>query len=94
MLIDSDLSNNFWAEVMETINYLQNKLFSKSKNHSKIICEKAETCRCQDFSPVCIFGSLALANIPAKTRSKSDYQKIWEGIIIGYSPDTSKHLRV
>lgn len=35
-----------------------------------------------------------LANIPEKKRSKSDFQKVWQGILIGYSPDTTKHFRV
>lgn len=37
MLIDSSLPNIFWAEEMETTNYLQNRLLIKSKNHGEII---------------------------------------------------------
>lgn len=59
-----------------------------------MIPEEAWTGRRQDLSHVRIFGSLALANILVEKRSKSDYQKVWEGILIGYSPDASKHFRV
>lgn len=38
--------------------------------------------------------SLALCNISDEKRSKSDYQRVWQGILIGYSPDTIKHFRV
>lgn len=37
MLINSGLPNNFWAEAMETANYLCNRLSTKSKNHNEII---------------------------------------------------------
>lgn len=41
MLIDSRLPNGFWAEVMETANYLQNRLPTRSKTHGKMISEEA-----------------------------------------------------
>ena len=41
-----------------------------------------------------MFGSLALCNISDEKRSKSDHQRVWQGILIGYSPDTIKHFRV
>lgn len=40
MLIDSGLSNNFWAETIETANYLCNKLPTRSKNYSEVIPEE------------------------------------------------------
>lgn len=40
MLIDIGLSNNFWAEAMETTNYFYNRLPTKSKNHSEITLKK------------------------------------------------------
>lgn len=43
MLIDSGLFNGFWAEAMETANYLRNRLPTKTKTHSKIIPEEAWT---------------------------------------------------
>lgn len=41
MLINSGLSNNFWAEAMEIANYLQNRLSTKSKNYKEMIPEKS-----------------------------------------------------
>lgn len=38
------------------------------------------------------FGSLALSNILAETKTKSDYQKIWQGILVKNSSDTHKHF--
>ena len=94
ILIDSGLPNGFWAEAMETANYLRNRLPTRSKNHGEMIPEEAWTGRRQDLHHICIFGSLAFCNIPEEKRVKSDHRKVWEGILIGYSPDTSKHLRI
>ncbi len=94
MLIDSGLPNDFWAEAMETANYLRNKLPTRSKNHGEIIPEESWTGKRQNLQHVCIFGSLALSHIPDEKRNKSDYQKVWQGILIGYSQDTTKHFRV
>ncbi len=41
ILIDSGLPNGFWAEVMETANYLRNRLPTKIKAYGKIILEEA-----------------------------------------------------
>ena len=94
MLIDSVLPNGFWAEAMETANYLRNRLPTRSKNHGEMIPEESWTSRRQDPRHICIFESLALCNIPEEKRSKSDYQKVWEGIFIRYIPDTTKHFRI
>ena len=79
---------------METANYLQNRLPMRSKNHGKIIPKESWTEQCQNLQHVQLFGSLALSNIPAEKRTKSDYQKVWQGILVGYSPDTRKHFRI
>ena len=94
MLFDSRLPNGFWADAMETANYLRNKLPTKSRNHGEMIPEESWTSRRQDLRHIRIFGSLALCNIPEEKRSKADYQKVWEGILIGYSLDKTKHFRV
>ena len=94
MLIDSGLPNGFWAETMETANYLRNRLPTRSRTHGEMILEEAWTGRQQNLHHICIFGSLAFCNIPEEKRVKSDHQKVWEGILIGYSPDTSKHFRI
>ena len=41
-----------------------------------------------------MFRSLASVEIPKEKRHKSDIQKNWYGIFIGYSPDTVKHIRI
>ena len=40
MLINNELLNRFWTEKIKTTNYLQNKLLTKSKNHSKLISKE------------------------------------------------------
>lgn len=41
MLIDSGLPNDFWAEAMETANYLRNRLPTRSKNYGEVIPEES-----------------------------------------------------
>lgn len=41
-----------------------------------------------------MFGNLTLCNILYGKRSKSDYQKIWNSILIGYSFNISNHLYI
>ncbi len=94
MLIDSRLPNKFWAEAMKTANYLQNRLPTRSKTYSKMISEEAWTGQQQDLLHICIFGSLAFCNILEEKREKSDQQRVWEEILIGYSSNISKHFRI
>ena len=94
MLIDTGLPNRFWAEAIEIANYLWNRLPTKTKSHGEVIPEEAYTNQQQDLLHVCIFENLALCNIPEEKRLKSDCQRIWQNILIGYNPDTTKHFRV
>ena len=73
MLINSRLPNGFWAEAIETANYLRNRLPTRSKNHSEMIPEEAWIGRRQDLHHICIFGSLAFYNIPEEKRVKSNH---------------------
>ena len=73
MLINSGLLNGFWAEAMETANYLQNRFPIRSKNHGEMIPEEAWTGRQQDLDHICIFGSLAFCNIPEEKRVKLNH---------------------
>ena len=75
LLIDSDFFNNFWAKVIETFNYLYNKLPIRRKSYGKLILEEAWTNWKQNLLHTCIFGSLVLVNILYKKRSKSDFWK-------------------
>lgn len=72
MLIDSGLPNGFWAEAMETANYLRNKLSTRIKSHKEVIPEELWTGQKQNLQHICIFGSLTLRNIPEEKRSKFD----------------------
>lgn len=76
MLIDNDLPNRFWAEVMRTANYIQNTLPTKSRNHREIIPEETWNGKRQNIQHVQIFDSLILSNISDEKRFKSDYQKV------------------
>lgn len=49
MLIDSRLPNTFWAEIIKTANYLQNRLPTKTITYEEIIFEKIWTKKKQNF---------------------------------------------
>ena len=92
LLIDSGLPTQFWAEAMDTANYLRNRLPTR-RTKTVIIPEEAWTEVRQNLEHVRIFGSTISTHIPSEKRSKSDVYKTWSGIFIGYT-DTTKHLRV
>lgn len=94
ILINNGLPNNFWAEAMKKANYLCNRLFTRSKNYGKMISKESQTTQRQNFQYVRIFRNLVLSNMPKEKRIKSDYQKIWQGILIGYSPNTNKYFHI
>lgn len=92
LLIDSGLSLEFWAEVMDIANYLQNRLSTKSQR-GEMIPEEVWIEKKQDVSHVKVFGSVVSMLIPKEKRHKSDIYKNWRGIFIWYSQDTIKHVR-
>lgn len=92
MLINSCLPVNFWAEAIDAVNYFHNYLSTKRDGYIIIPEEVGMNAR-QNLEHVRIFGSKLSTFIPMQKRSKSDIQKIWRGIFIGYT-ETSKHLRV
>lgn len=57
LLIDSGLPINFWAEAMDTSNYLRNRLPTKRADKTIIIPEEAWTEIRQNIEHVRIFGS-------------------------------------
>jgi hypothetical protein len=98
LLIDSGLPLNFWAEAMDTANYLRNLLPSTKSNTNEgeknvIIPEERWTGTRQNVSHLKIFGSLAYVFIPKETRKKGDTARTWKGIFVGYS-NTHKKARV
>ena len=92
LLIDSRLLVNFWAEVIDTSNYLRNRLLTR-RNGPAFILEKAWTGTKQNLEHVQIFESRVSTFIPTKKRTKSDIRKTWKGILISYA-GISKQLRV
>lgn len=92
LLIDSRLPLEFWAEVMDTANYLRNRLSTKSQR-GELIPDECWTGKKQDVSHVKVFGSTVSVVIPREKSHKSDVHKNWQGIFIGYSQDTTKHVR-
>ena len=92
-LIDSELPIDFWAEAMETANYLRNRLPTKTRGHGEVIPEEKWCGSRQNLSHLRIFGSEVLVDIPKEKRIKTDIQHVWRGILIGYSNKTSKHYR-
>ena len=91
-LIDSGLPVNFWAEVIDTANYLRNRLLTRREGPS-FISKEAWTNTRQNLGHIGIFGSRVSTFIPCKKRTKSDVRRTWKGIFISYTR-TSKHLRV
>lgn len=92
LMIDSGLPQEFWAEAMDTANYLRNRLHTKTQK-GEIIPEEAWTGGKQDVQHLKFFGSVASVVIPKEKSHKSDIYKNWKGIFIGYSQDTTKHIR-
>lgn len=92
LLIDSGLPLEFWAEAMDTANYPRNRLPSKTQA-GEIIPEEAWTGERQDVHYLKVFGSATSVVIPKEKRHKSDIYKNWKRIFIGYSQDTTKHVR-
>ncbi len=70
LLIDSELPIDFWAEAMETTNYLCNRLPTKARGHREVIPEEKWCGSCQNLSHICIFGSEVLVDIPKEKKSK------------------------
>lgn len=84
LLINSGLLLEFWAEVMDTANYLQNRLSTKNQR-GEIILEEIWTEKKKDISYVKVFGSVVSMLIHKEKRHKSDIYKNWKKIFIGYS---------
>lgn len=78
---------------MDTANYLRNRLPTNSQR-GEIIPEEAWTQRKQNLGYIRVFGSTVHVGIATEKIAKSDTQKTWKKIFLGYSPDTSKHYRV
>ena len=76
LLIDNSLSLKFWAEFMDTANYLHNWLPTKSQKR-ELIPEECWTGEKQDVSHIKVFSSIISIVIPQKKRQKSHVHKNW-----------------
>ena len=90
MLLDSKLPNQFWAEAMDTANYIRNRLPTHARAKTP---EEGWTGITPDVSHIRIFGSVSYVHIPKEKRIKSDLNRTWKGILIGYT-ETNKHVKV
>ncbi len=66
ILIDSELPNDFWAEAMETTNYLKNILLTVTKSQGQVIPKEYWIVCCPKLQHIRIFGSLIICNIPVE----------------------------
>lgn len=74
LLVNSRLPFNFWAEAMDTANYLQYCLLIKSRR-LELIPEESWIEKKQDVSYFKIFGSLVIVVIPKEKWQKSNNNK-------------------
>lgn len=92
LLIDNAVLVIFWAEAMDTSNYLQNKLSIKYFKCTPILKE-ALTRNKKDIQYFQIFGYKASIFIPNEQCIKSNIHKTWKMIFIG-NIDTNKYIQV
>lgn len=92
LLINSDLSVNFWAEAIDITNYLHNQLSTKHDG-PVFISKKIQIKTRQNLKHIQIFESKVSTFISNKKQVTLDIQKTYKSIFIGYTV-TSKYLRV
>jgi transposase InsO family protein len=81
LLIDSGLAKRFWAEAVNTSNYLQNRIVTRSTG--KTPYELWHGLK-PDLNNMYVFGSQAFAKIPDNSRKKLN-EKAEKVIFVGYS---------
>lgn len=90
MLMDAELPNHFWAEAVNTANYVRNRMPARSLDGKTPF--EAWTGNVPDISNLRIFGSKVYYLDRNPERSKLD-QRGHEGVFLGYS-DESKGYRI
>lgn len=90
LLYDAGLPKRFWAEAVNTANYLRNRCIASGLN-GKTPFEKW-TGKKPDVSGLRIFGSTVMAHIPKEKRLKFD-KKACKHILVGFS-DHIKGYRI
>lgn len=93
LLVDNALLLEFWAEATDTANYLRNCLPTKVQGQREMISEETWTEEKQNVQYLKVFGNAVSVVIPNKKKHKANIYKNWKGIFIGYSQDTTKHIR-
>jgi len=87
MLIDSGLSEQFWAEAMLTAAYLLNRVPCRKQSKSP---EELWSNRKPNLKYLRVFGCKAFVHIPKQKRSKLDV-KSQECIMLGYSEESKAY---
>ena len=90
MLLNADLFNCFWVEIINIVNYLRNYLFI----HERIITsEKVWTEIRSDLSHIRIFEFVLYIHILKEKHIKSDLNQTWKDILVEYMT-ISKQIKV
>jgi len=82
LLNDTKLSHQFWQDVIDTSNYIKNRLPQKG-NRNKIPYEILNKTKV-DYSNIRVFGCKSFFYLPKNFRSKLD-NNASPGIFLGYS---------
>ena len=90
MLLNADLFNCFWIEIMNIVNYFRNWL---SIHERTVTSEKVLTEIRLNFSYIWIFESVLYIHILKKKCVKSDLKWTWKDIFVEYMT-TSKQIKV
>jgi len=79
MLLNADLFNCFWTEIINTVNYFRNWLFIHKK---AVISEKVWTEIKSDLSHIRIFESVLYVHISKEKCVKSNLNWTWKDIFV------------
>lgn len=88
MLIESNLSSDYWAEAVSTSAYLRNRSPTVAVNG--MTPEEAWTGNKPDLSHLRVLGCKALVHVPKHKRSKSD-AKAQEYVFFDYCEDSKRY---
>lgn len=87
MLFDTDMDKKFWGEAVNTANYLQNRLPSRSVSKTPYELWFKQSPNVKNLQ---VFGCKAFMHIPKQQRRKLD-EKAQELIFVGYSEESKAY---
>ena len=87
MLFDANLENKYWAEAVNTANYLQNRLPTRATDKTPY---ELWYSRNPDVGNLHIFGYKAYVHVPKEQRRKLDV-KANPFIFVGYSEESKAY---